>query len=149
MIYNCGWKIGKINKKSIKEKIPCRGSNPDLNETNGYFKFLRHLQKLVQNNNWCRMVLYYMLWVYIKNIVQFSTIENPMNCKVFKVSLIEKLIKKLKLANSTNFFCDPDLNSQPCDWEILFNETYRLCFTVWYEKVITQINIVYYQIVAQ
>ncbi len=43
----------------------------------------------------------YMLWVYMESIVQFSTIENPMNCKVFKVNLIEKLFEKLKLANST------------------------------------------------
>ncbi len=44
-----------------------------------------------------------MLWVYMESIVRFSTIENPMNCKVFKVNLIEKLIEKLKLANSTIF----------------------------------------------
>ncbi len=37
--------------------IPCRGLNPDLNETNGIFKFPRHLQTLVQNNNWFRMVI--------------------------------------------------------------------------------------------
>jgi hypothetical protein len=39
----------------------------------------------------------------MESIVRFSTIENPMNCKVFKVNLIEKLIEKLKLANSTIF----------------------------------------------
>jgi hypothetical protein len=45
-------------------------------------------------------------WVYMESIVRFSTVENPMNCRVFKVNLIEKLFEKLKLANSTIFeFC--------------------------------------------
>ncbi len=39
----------------------------------------------------------------MESIVQFSTIENPMNCKVFKVNLIEKLIEKLKLAQILQF----------------------------------------------
>jgi hypothetical protein len=39
----------------------------------------------------------------MESIVQFSTIENPMNCRVFKVNLIEKLFEKLELANSTIF----------------------------------------------
>ncbi len=43
-------------KKVWRKKSSCRGSNQDLNETNGYFKFPRHPQKLVQNNNWFTMV---------------------------------------------------------------------------------------------
>ncbi len=45
-------------KKVWGKKSSCWGSNQDLNETNGYFKFPRHPQKLVQNNNWFRMVYY-------------------------------------------------------------------------------------------
>ncbi len=44
-------------KKEWGKKSSCRGSNQDLNETNGYFKFPGHPQKLVQNNNWCSMVI--------------------------------------------------------------------------------------------
>ncbi len=45
----------------------------------------------------------FLFFPYMESIVQFSTIENPMNCKVFKVNLIEKLIEKLKLAQILQF----------------------------------------------
>jgi hypothetical protein len=61
----------------------------------------------------------------MESIVQFSTIENPMNCKVFKVNLIEKLIEKLKLANSTTtfitFFNEFILSGRLRFWDLLPN----------------------------
>jgi hypothetical protein len=54
---NCGWKIDKINKKKyIGKKSHAEDRTQILTKLTAIFKFLRHPQKLVQNNNWCGMV---------------------------------------------------------------------------------------------
>jgi hypothetical protein len=47
----------KTNKKSMKEKkAHAKDRTQILTKLTAIFKFPRHPQKLVQNNNWCGMV---------------------------------------------------------------------------------------------
>jgi hypothetical protein len=59
----------------------------------------------------------------MESVVQFSTIENPMNCKVFKVNLIEKLIEKLRriLLWSNQLRLKEEIyQSQGCEFKLIF-----------------------------
>jgi hypothetical protein len=93
---NCGWKIDKINKKKYEgKKCHAEDRTQILTKLTAIFKFPRHLQKLVQNNNWCSMVCYrdvfssYTMW---KNGMEFQINRDCLSNKLF--------FRPLKFSNS-------------------------------------------------
>ncbi len=53
-LHNCGWKIDKINKKKYKgKKSHAEDRTQILTKLTAIFKYLRHLQKLVQHGIIC------------------------------------------------------------------------------------------------
>ncbi len=63
--------IKKIKKKYKEKKSHAEDRTQILTKLTAIFKYLRHPQKLVQNNNWCSMVF------FLENLLKFNKKKTP------------------------------------------------------------------------